>query len=137
MLFLFTDFQTFKNNVRIWKLQSENSRINPLFSSGFRKNPIPNPPKNSVYCQAYQRQGESYQQSLKQLFGYPVYSLKSRAKSISARLDLFFYYGCATNLYYCPCYREGDEHFNEESMRMRNPLLYDQLIRKYQTQVQN
>jgi len=30
--------------------------------------------------------------------------------------------------------REGDEHFNEESMRMRNPLLYDQLIRKYQTQ---
>ena len=32
-------------------------------------------------------------------------------------------------------FREGDEHFSEESMRMRNPLLYDQLIRKYQTKV--
>eukprot|EP00088_Acartia_fossae_P040887 TRINITY_DN4262_c0_g1_i4.p1 TRINITY_DN4262_c0_g1~~TRINITY_DN4262_c0_g1_i4.p1 ORF type:complete len:332 (-),score=92.83 TRINITY_DN4262_c0_g1_i4:81-1076(-) len=29
---------------------------------------------------------------------------------------------------------EGHDHFSEESMRMRNPLLYDQLIRQYQTE---
>jgi len=29
---------------------------------------------------------------------------------------------------------EGDDHFSEECMRQRNPLLYDQLIKQYQTQ---
>jgi len=29
---------------------------------------------------------------------------------------------------------EGDDHFSEEQMRMRNPLLYDQLVGNYQTQ---
>ena len=33
------------------------------------------------------------------------------------------------------CFSEGDDHFSEECMRQRNPLLYDQLIKQYQTQV--
>jgi len=89
----------------------------------------------SMYIYIYLSKILSFKVKIDDLAKYKLTSLVRGNQNVRKRLNKFrtVVAEVPSIVVNSKCSRDGDEHFSEESMRQRQPLLYHQLIRQHQT----